>query len=112
MNSNLGDYPGVTQLQVDELKTLKDIFTAGLTDHVAKQAAAKAATQTKDGQRVTLEALLRVVRNIAKAAGASKDALKMIEKYHSSEQGNDELLLSRLAPFLAAGLRAPPSDGV
>lgn len=75
MNSNLGDYPGVTQLQVDELKTLKDIFTAGLTDHVAKQAAAKAATQTKDGQRVTLEALLRVVRNIAKAAGASAAAL-------------------------------------
>lgn len=43
---------------------------------------------------------------------AGTDALKMIEKYHSSEQGNDELLLSRLAPFLAAGLRAPPSDGV
>lgn len=43
---------------------------------------------------------------------AGTDALKMIEKYHSSEQGNDALLLSRLAPFLAAGLRAPPSDGV
>jgi AcrR family transcriptional regulator len=41
---------------------------------------------------------------------AGTDALKMIERYHSSEVGNDELLLSRLAPFLAAGLRAPPSD--
>jgi hypothetical protein len=38
---------------------------------------------------------------------AGTDALKMIAQFHPEEVGNDELLLQRLAPFLAAGLRAP-----
>jgi AcrR family transcriptional regulator len=38
---------------------------------------------------------------------AGTDVLKMIAHYHPEEADNDELLLNRLAPFLAAGLRAP-----
>lgn len=38
---------------------------------------------------------------------AGTDVLKMIAQYQPDESGNDELLLSRLAPFLAAGLMAP-----
>ncbi len=38
---------------------------------------------------------------------AGTDVLKMIAQYHPNEVENDELLLKRLAPFLAAGLRAP-----
>ena len=38
---------------------------------------------------------------------AGTDALKMIAQFHPEEVDNDELLLKRLAPFLAAGLRAP-----
>jgi AcrR family transcriptional regulator len=40
---------------------------------------------------------------------AGTDVLKMIAQYHPDETDNDELLLRRLAPFLAAGLRAPVS---
>jgi AcrR family transcriptional regulator len=38
---------------------------------------------------------------------AGTDVLKMIAQYHPDEVDNDEMLLKRLAPFLAAGLRAP-----
>jgi AcrR family transcriptional regulator len=38
---------------------------------------------------------------------AGTDVLKMIAHYQPNEVDNDELLLKRLAPFLAAGLRAP-----
>lgn len=38
---------------------------------------------------------------------AGTDVLKMIAQYHPEEVDNDEMLLKRLAPFLAAGLRAP-----
>lgn len=38
---------------------------------------------------------------------AGADVLKMIAQYQPDESDNDELLLSRLAPFLSAGLRAP-----
>lgn len=38
---------------------------------------------------------------------AGTDVLKMIAQFHPNEVENDELLLKRLAPFLAAGLRAP-----
>ncbi len=40
---------------------------------------------------------------------AGTDVLKMIAQYHPGEAENDEMLLKRLAPFLAAGLRAPVS---
>jgi AcrR family transcriptional regulator len=38
---------------------------------------------------------------------AGTDVLQVIGQYHPDEATNDELLLKRLAPFLAAGLRAP-----
>lgn len=38
---------------------------------------------------------------------AGTDVLQVISQYHPEEATNDELLLKRLAPFLAAGLRAP-----
>ncbi len=38
---------------------------------------------------------------------AGTDVLKVIGQYHPEEVNNDELILKRLAPFLAAGLRAP-----
>lgn len=38
---------------------------------------------------------------------AGTDVLKVIGQYHPEEVHNDELILKRLAPFLAAGLRAP-----
>lgn len=41
---------------------------------------------------------------------AGTDALKMIAQFNPEEASNDELLLKRLAPFLAAGLRAPIGD--
>lgn len=72
MNANLANYPGVTQQQVDDLKTAKDTFAASLTDHVAKQAAAKAATQVKEADRDQTEAMLRLLRNIARANGTSE----------------------------------------
>lgn len=40
---------------------------------------------------------------------AGTDALKLIAQFHPDEVHNDELVLKRLAPFLAAGLRAPVS---
>jgi len=72
MNSNLANYPGVAQQQVDDLKSIRDNFSNALTDHVAKQAAAKAATQVKDADRELTEAQLRLLRNVAKANGTSE----------------------------------------
>lgn len=41
---------------------------------------------------------------------AGTDVLKVISQFHPDEAQNDERLLKRLAPFLAAGLRAPHPD--
>lgn len=41
---------------------------------------------------------------------AGTDALKLISQVVPHEKDNDELLLQRLAPFLAAGLKAPLGD--
>jgi hypothetical protein len=38
---------------------------------------------------------------------AGSDGLKLISQIRPEDVDNDELLLKRLAPFLAAGLRAP-----
>lgn len=72
MNGNLGGYPGVTQAQVTALKGFNDDFSVDLTAHVAAQAAAKSATQAKDASRKIVEDQLRILRNIAKSAGASE----------------------------------------
>ena len=42
---------------------------------------------------------------------AGADMLKIISQIQPTEASNDELLLQRLAPFLAAGLRAPCLPG-
>jgi AcrR family transcriptional regulator len=39
---------------------------------------------------------------------AGTDALKLFAQFSPNEKDNDELLLQRLAPFLVAGLKAPP----
>jgi AcrR family transcriptional regulator len=41
---------------------------------------------------------------------AGTDALKLVAQVIPAEKDNDELLLQRLAPFLAAGLKAPLGD--
>lgn len=41
---------------------------------------------------------------------AGTDALKLIAELTPTESGNDELLLTRLAPFLVAGLQSPLPD--
>ncbi len=41
---------------------------------------------------------------------AGTDGLKLIAQYDPENTDNDELLLKRLAPFLAAGLRAPVAN--
>jgi AcrR family transcriptional regulator len=39
---------------------------------------------------------------------AGTDALKLFAQFAPADRDNDELLLQRLAPFLVAGLKAPP----
>jgi AcrR family transcriptional regulator len=39
---------------------------------------------------------------------AGTDALKLFAQFAPADKDNDELLLQRLAPFLVAGLKAPP----
>ena len=39
---------------------------------------------------------------------AGTDALRVFAQFSPADQDNDELLLQRLAPFLVAGLKAPP----
>lgn len=75
MDANLGNYPGVTQAQIDELKTRNNVFTPDVAAHVAADAAKLAATQTKKASRDPVEEQLRLLRNIAKANGASEAAI-------------------------------------
>ena len=42
---------------------------------------------------------------------AGTDALRLFAQMAPAEKDNDELLLQRLAPFLVAGLKAPPMSG-
>jgi hypothetical protein len=41
---------------------------------------------------------------------AGTDSLKLMMQVISNEDDSDEMLLQRLAPFLAAGLKAPLGD--
>ena len=51
---------------------------------------------------------LHFVMGALSYTSAGTDALKLIAQVSASErEGNDELLLQRLAPFLVAGLKAP-----
>lgn len=75
MDANLADYPGVTQLQVDDLKTRNNVFTPDVAASDAADAAKLAATQTKGASRDPVEEQLRLLRNVAKANGASEAAI-------------------------------------
>ena len=72
MNGNLANYVGVTQVQVDELQTANNKFAVDLTTHITSQAEAKANTQTKNASRAEVEQIIRTLRNIAIANGASE----------------------------------------
>lgn len=63
---------GSTPTVVTALNVLVSDFDVDLTAHVAAQAAAKAATATKESSRAGLEAAIRSIRNIAKATGTSE----------------------------------------
>lgn len=89
-DANLGDYPGVTQAMVDELKDLVTELDDGLTDFVAKSAAKKAARARKDDIRSRAETKLRRVRKIAKAGGASAAALAALGTEHSTRRSSAE----------------------
>ena len=90
-DANLGDYPGVTQAMVDELKDLVTELDDGLTDFVAKSAAKKAARARKDDIRSRAERKLRQVRQIAKAGGASAAALAALGTEHSTRRSSAEV---------------------
>lgn len=69
---------GSSAAVVTQLTTDKNTFSTDLGSHVAAQAAAKAATSTKELSRDIVEAAIRSIRNVAKAAGtkqAEMDAL-------------------------------------
>lgn len=72
MDGNIGAYPGVTPVMLAGLEAARDSFQTDLTIHIAAQADAKAATQTKEGSRDALETILRSLRNISKSGGASE----------------------------------------
>jgi hypothetical protein len=65
---------GLTTGQVTALETLFGEYSGALTDHAQAQATAKSKTQAKTEKRFELEAMLRQLRNIAKANQTS-DAL-------------------------------------
>jgi hypothetical protein len=62
---------GLSAAYVTSLETAKDFFTTALSNHIAKQAEAKAQTAAKDGGREELVALIRDARTLAKAAKVS-----------------------------------------
>lgn len=55
-------------IQVTQLHDTITAYKTALTEHVAAQAAARTATGVKDGDRTSLEQLLRTLLRIAKAA--------------------------------------------
>jgi hypothetical protein len=63
---------GSSAAVVTQLTTDKNTFDTDLTAHVAAQAAAKSATSTKEASREVLEAIIRSIRNIAKAGGTKE----------------------------------------
>lgn len=75
MEATPGNYVGVSVFQVNQLKTARDTFSTDLTAHVSAQAAARAQTQTKNTSRAELEQILRTLRNLAIANGASEAAI-------------------------------------
>lgn len=65
---------GLIQTQATQFNSAVASFLAALQAHVSAQAAARNATQTKDGERETLEQLLRSYLRIIKAVPGITDA--------------------------------------
>ena len=59
-------------------------------------------------QRQELTWRLHFVMGALSYTLAGTDALRLMAQVSPAERDNDELLLQRLAPFLVAGLKAPP----
>ena len=72
MDANLGDYPGVPEQMVDDIKIARDEFSPEVILHVAKRAEAKAQTQVKDAKRVPLETRLATAKNVTKPSGTER----------------------------------------
>jgi len=83
-NANLADYPGVTQAMVDELIAVATELEARINDFYAKSAAKKAARANKDTIHANGERLLRRVRRMSKAGGASESAMEALGPEHST----------------------------
>lgn len=75
MNANPADYPGVTAGQLTDLLTKRGNFSNAVNAQTAAQADAKSKTTAKNVSRDELEELLRTLRNIAIANGATQAAL-------------------------------------
>ncbi|MBK8467249.1 MAG: hypothetical protein IPL32_15635 [Chloracidobacterium sp.] len=75
LDASTAEYPGVTGPQVDDLNTFKNTFNTDLIAHVAAQAEAKSKTAAKEASRDNVEAQLRLLRNVAKAGGATDAAM-------------------------------------
>jgi hypothetical protein len=69
---------GTTAAVITALDAKKDTFQADLDAHIAAQAAAKAATATKEASRALLIEALRSLRNVAKAASVSDAAMNAL----------------------------------
>jgi hypothetical protein len=89
-NANLAGYPGVTQAMVDELMAVATELEAGINDFYAMSAAKKAARTKKDAIRANGERLLRRVRRMSKAGGASESAMKALGTEHSTARTRTE----------------------
>ena len=66
---------GMTAAEVTAIGAARDTFADDLTDIEDKRQQARAATTKKEGDRDTLEGLLRVFRDKAKAHGVSGDQM-------------------------------------
>jgi hypothetical protein len=75
VKADMSKYPGVSAQDLTDLDSAKTAFGTTLPAHQAAQAAARSATQAKDADRATGDAILRKIVNVAKAAGASEAAM-------------------------------------
>lgn len=71
-------YPGVTEVQIDDLRAYCQIFGTDLNDHLAAQAAARSTNKTKEVSRRFVEDQLRNLRDAAIAAGTAEASIAML----------------------------------
>ena len=79
MDANIAAYPGVTPTMLNALNTKNTDLEGTLTAHLAAQSAARAATAAKDLDRDEADDVLRSIRNITKASGASDGAMAALQ---------------------------------